>query len=263
MCSCHRSLKTNICNSTLPCLHNCFLRVLIEMAFPSLVAFGGIAPWPGTDRLDQLRTTLHQQSSLKSFVRVIQELPLLWKTLVRQDPSIHSITGNTAAEALSQWITGGAITQTVHDLGNVIRMPLTTIAQIAQYISYLRQRGDPYAHEAIIKNAILGGGIQGLCIGLLSALAVASGKTEDEIGSFAATSVKLAFCIGAYVDLDAHRSKDESNPSTMAVRWKAPTTLEDIQHLASRHPNVSLFARLNEPASSNNSQIWRGNWRQF
>lgn len=211
------------------------------MALPSLIAFGAIAPWPASDRLDQLRNALLQQKSSKPIVKAIQELPSLWKALSNQDASLHNIAGEAAADQLAQWMNGTGTAQIVDDKGNVTRMPLTTIAQIAQYISYLRQCGEPIGHESIIKSVAVGGGIQGFCIGLLSALAVASGKTEDDVGNFAAFSVRLAFCVGAYVDLDQHRNGGDSKASTLAVRWKAPTTLEDIQRLLSRYPDVSSF----------------------
>ncbi|CAD6593414.1 MAG: hypothetical protein ASARMPRED_007502 [Alectoria sarmentosa] len=190
------------------------------MALPSLIAFGALAPWPASDRLDQLRNALQQQNSSRPIVKAIQELPSLWKALSNQDPSLHSIAGEAAADQFAQWINGTGTAQIVDDKGNVARMPLTTIAHIAQYISYLRQCGKPIDHESIIK--------------------MASGKTEDDVGNFAAFSVRLAFCVGAYVDLDQHRNGGDSKASTLAVRWKAPTTLEDIQRLLSRYPDTYI-----------------------
>ena len=209
------------------------------MALPSLIAFGALAPCPESDRLDQLRKALQHHNSLKPIREAIQELPFLWKALSTQDHSLHSINGKAAADQLAQWIDGADTAQMVVDKGNVTRMPFTTIAQIAQYVSYLHQNDEPLRHESIRKSAVVGGGIQGFCIGLLSALAVASGKTEDDVGNFAAMSVQLAFCVGAYVDLDRHRNGGDSEASTLAVRWKTPTTLEDIQRLLSKHPDVS------------------------
>lgn len=213
------------------------------MALPSLIAFGALAPWPPLDRLDQLRNTLQHEDSLKPIVKAIQELPLLWKDLSNQDPNLHSIAGAAAADQLAQWISGAGTIQIVDDKGNVTKMPVTTIAQIVQYISYLRQCDGPLAHQSIKRSVAVGGGIQGFCIGLLSALAVASGTTEDDVGHFAAISVRLAFCVGAYVDLDQHCNGGDSKASNLAVRWKAPTTLEDIQRLLSRHRDVSIIAK--------------------
>ena len=213
------------------------------MALPSLIAFGAIAPWPASDRLDQLRDALQHQKCLKPIVNAFQELPLLWRALSNQDPSLNSIAGEAAANHLAQWITGTSVALVVEDIGNITRMPFTTMAQIADYVSYLRQWDNPLGHESVMKSVATGGGIQGFCIGLLSALAVASGKTEDEVGKFAADSVRLAFCVGAYVDLDRHHNGGESKALTLAVRWKSPTMLEDIQRLLSKHPDVSVLIK--------------------
>ena len=226
------------------------------MAIPSLIAFGALAPWPASDQLDQLRYALYYHNSLKPIIKAIQQLPLLWKALSTQDQSLHGIAGEAAADQLAQWLNGDVTAQTIDDEGNVTRMPLTTITQIAQYVSYLHQYDEPLCHESIIKSTAASGGIQGFCIGLLSALAIASGKTEDDVGNFAAMSVRLAFCVGAYVDLDRHRNGGDSKASTLAVRWKTPTTLEDIQRLLSRHPDVSLFLNEYMLTSSPVARTW-------
>lgn len=216
----------------------------MSMTLPSLIAFGAIAPWPVSDRLDQLQNTLQHQASLKPIVHTIQELPLLWKALSKRDPSLNSIAGEAAANELAQWITGARhVHQLVEEKGNIAKMTLTIVAQIVHYISYVRQCDQPIDHQAILKSVAAGGGIQGFCIGLLSALAVASGRTEEDVGQYAAVSVRLAFCVGAYVDLDRHRNGGECKVTTLAVRWKAPTTLADIQSLLSRHPEVSLICQ--------------------
>ena len=213
------------------------------MASPSLIAFGALAPLPPSDRLNQLRNALQHKDSLKPIVKAIQELPLLWKDLSNQDTILHSIPGAAAADQLAQWINGAGTTHIVGDQGNVTKMPLTTIAHIVQYICYLHQCDGPLGHQSIKESVAVGGGIQGFCIGLLSALAVASGKTEDDVGQFAAISVRLAFCVGAYVDLDQHRNGDDSKASNLAIRWKSPSVLEDIQRLLSRHPDVSILIK--------------------
>ncbi|KAI4123893.1 MAG: hypothetical protein LQ338_005067 [Usnochroma carphineum] len=217
-----------------------FPQTMIHLSFREPARLSIVLPFTAVDRLDQLRNALQQQSSLKPIVKAVQELPSLWKALSTQDPSLNSIAGEAAADQLAQWITGASTAESVDHKGNATRMPLTTIAQIAQYVSYLRQYEEPLGHESVAKSVAVGGGIQGFCIGLLSALAVASGKAEDDVGHFAAVSVRLAFCVGVYVDLDQHRNGGDATPSTLAVRWKTPTTLEDIECLLCKHPDTYI-----------------------
>ena len=211
------------------------------MILPSLIAFGSLAPWPKPPRLNELRSALQQQESLKPILQVIKELPLLWKVLSKSDPGLDGIAGEAAADELAEWVTAAGAAYLLEDKGNVTRMPLTVITHIAQYTSCLRQFDKASSHRAIMESVLAGGGIQGCCVGLLSALAVASGKSEEDVARFAAVSVRLAFCVGAYVDLDRHRIGSKSQTSNLAVRWKEPTTIGDIQSLVSRHPDVSLL----------------------
>jgi hypothetical protein len=207
------------------------------MATPGLIAFGAISQRPASDRLDEIRTVLQQQPSLASICHTLQGLKSLWKTLVNQDPALEGVNGLVTATQLSEWITGTISSKELQDNGSLTRMPLTILAHISQYIAYIRQAEE--SHEAIIESVALGGGVQGFCIGLLSALAVASAETENDIGSLAATSVRLAFCVGAYFDLDCLRHGQNSQTTSIAVHWKAPTTLEDVENLVGKYPNVS------------------------
>jgi len=207
------------------------------MATPGLIAFGTISQRPASDRLDEIRTVLQQQPSLAPICHTLQGLKSLWKTLVNQDPALESVNGLVTATQLSEWITGTISSKELQDNGSLTRMPLTILAHISQYIAYIRQAEE--SHEAIIESVALGGGVQGFCVGLLSALAVASAETENDIGSLAATSVRLAFCVGAYFDLDCLRHGQNSQTTSIAVHWKAPTTLEDVENLIGKYPNVS------------------------
>lgn len=207
-------------------------------AVPSLIAFGSLASWPAPDRLQQLRNALRQQASLRPIVEAIHDLALLWKALAIREPGLNVVAGKAAADQLAEWITGANGVRTVDEKQNVMTMPMTVVAQIVQYFSYLQQFDGAIHHSSILESVTAGGGIQGFCTGLLSALAVASGKTEEEVGKFAATSVRLAFCIGAYVDLDQGRNDGDSKASTLAVRWRTPTTLESIQRMLLNYPDV-------------------------
>lgn len=220
-----------------PCL---YLSTYFQMvALPSLIAFGSLAPWPDADRLQQLRIALREQPSLKPIVEAIYQLPLLWKALESREPGLKAVAGKPAADQLAEWITGTNNIQHVDEKRNLMIMPMTIITQIVYYFSYLGQSGGAFHHGSVLESVAAGGGIQGFCTGLLSAIAVASGKNQEDTGNFAATSVKLAFCIGAYVDLDQCRDGGASKDSTLAVRWRTPTTLENIQRLYLNHPNVS------------------------
>ncbi|KAF2168589.1 hypothetical protein M409DRAFT_36358, partial [Zasmidium cellare ATCC 36951] len=64
-----------------------------------------------------------------------------------------------------------------------------------------------------------GGGIQGLCVGFLTAIAIASSTSDVTIGSHAALALRLAVAAGAYVDQDGQYSSTPTDYVAVAARW--------------------------------------------
>lgn len=207
------------------------------MTTPGLISFGTVSQRPAPDQLDEVRTLLQQQSYLAPICHTLQGLKKLWETLISQNASLESINGPYTATQLSEWITGAISSKQLENNGSLLQMPLTILVHIAQYIVYLRHGEE--SHEAIIDSTALGG-VQGFGIGILSALAIASAKTENDLGRLGATSIKFAFCIGAYVDLDYRRRCGQNGRTrTLSVRWKTPTTFADVETLVNKHSEVS------------------------
>lgn len=206
------------------------------MSLPALISFGAVAPWPASERLEQLRNALHSHAPLKPIVQTLRSLRDLWQTLSGRDPSLKILAGEVSANLLAQWINGAEVHDLAEDNSNIIKLPLTVIAQLTDYISYLRQGHQVIPHDAVLRHVASRGGIQGFCNGLLSALTLATSRNEEDIGIFAAESVRLAFCLGAYVDLDRHCN---TRALLLAVRWRSPTTLDDIKRLIATFEDVS------------------------
>jgi hypothetical protein len=209
---------------------------------PSLIALGSLAPWPTQDQLRELRMQLQRNILFEPITAATRDLASLWDCLADRDSSLGAVAGKDAAEKLAELVTStGTVEDPSEKRKNIMTMPITTISQIVQYCAYLEDSDAAGDHGSVLESVAKGGGVQGFCAGLLSALAVASGRTKEEVVALAATSIKLAFCIGAYIDLDQVRNGGKSQDSTLAVRWKAPTTFEDIQRVLLNHPSVSCF----------------------
>jgi hypothetical protein len=105
-------------------------------------------------------------------------------------------------------------------------LAVTVLLHITQYTRYLGQLGKD-SHSDVLDSVNGGGGIQGFCVGLLSAPTVATSASELDIGASAAVALRLAVCIGAYVDHDAL----DDEILTVALRWgdgHVQTNVEDI-----------------------------------
>lgn len=208
-------------------------------AIPSLVAFGALASWPAKDWQLRLKTTLRESRALKPIVAALLELPSLWDTLTLNDPSLRASFGQAAATELAHWMIQDTCEHLLDEKRNALTMPMTVISHVMQYLEFLNQSRGAVAHPAVLESVTIGGGVQGFCAGLLSALAVASAKSEDEIGIFAANSIRLAFCVGAYIDLDQAGS---SAFTTLAVRWTPITSRKTIEDLLATYPEVRIEA---------------------
>ncbi|KAK4221363.1 hypothetical protein QBC38DRAFT_522639 [Podospora fimiseda] len=191
-------------------------------SIPSLLLFGPQTDFPPS--FDSTLHHLHQEiltNPLLSPLRdAITSLPKFWPTLLDFDPTLSHIPGAESLTKLSKWVQNGGEFPSSDVKANLFALPCTVIFHVCQYTLYLSSLDntkDP-PHRSILENVKAGGGggIQGFCVGFLSALVVATSQTEAEIGVVAATALKLAVCVGAYVDRDLEAGRY----STVAIRWR-------------------------------------------
>lgn len=165
---------------------------------------------------------------MQSFVAAINELPTLWEALVQFDPRLKQVPGLESINALKSWIEEGELVSSYETTPNVLLSPLTIIIHIVQYFHFLRSN-DCGATQSRILESSRSGGIQGFCTGLLSAIAVGCSKSEESISENAAVALRLAVCIGAYVDLDGAFADPPNEVMCFAVRWRSESQ-KDVLH---------------------------------
>lgn len=176
----------------------------------------------------------------------------------------HDITSNNGSNGCGNSYSRLTVPAT---LPNVLLVPLTVVIHLAQYIHYLDglsldlglDGADTDAHVHI-REAFAAtppgqspdAGIdtaskfQGLCIGTISAAVMECSSTRTELGQNAAAAVRLAMCIGAYVDskraLAISGSNSSLNTSSEIVcfiaRWGIEFGREDVEAILSRYPEV-------------------------
>lgn len=139
--------------------------------------------------------------------------------LVQFDPELCQVPGASYLGDLDRWVReGGAFPHGHSEAPNHYGLAVTLLLQITQYTRWLGHLGN-HAHSRVLKS-LEAGGIQGFCSGFLSSIAVASAETETDLGSTAAVALRLAVCVGAYVDHDGMYSQTPEEYSCVAVRWK-------------------------------------------
>ena len=197
------------------------------MPLPSLLIFGPQTSWTNADYLSRVREILLLDPHLQSFVAAIRKLPELWKALVKDDPRLEQIQGLESLRFLLEWLDGADVALTGAEKTNVSTMPLTIIIDLTQYFYYFDNDAD-YPSQSRVLQSVERGGIQGFCAGMLTAIAVACSKDEQDVNTFGAVALRLAVCIGAYVDLYSVLNIDTVS---LAVRWKSHTGHDRVREL--------------------------------
>ena len=94
-------------------------------------------------------------------------------------------------------------------------------------------------HDVVLEG-LESGGIQGFCVGFLSALAVFSSEKEADIGAVAAISLRLAVSIGAYVDQDGVFAEPSNETACAIIRWRGENVSkrDELTDLIRTYPDV-------------------------
>lgn len=200
-----------------------------------LLVFGPQTTGPTTDYLSQLRSMLLRSSQLRAFVGAINRLPELWNDLVAHDPRLQSISGSGILQQLVAWLADDVFRGDMKTMPNVLAMPLTVIIHVVQWLHFLENNPNRAEFSQLLEGA-RAGGVQGFCIGLLSAVAVASAKTEEEAITYSGVALRLATCVGAYIDLD----RLECDTTVLAVRWNSAESHNRLMSAVKASPDVRI-----------------------
>lgn len=204
---------------------------------PSLVVFGPQeTEWPSDQDFRDLRAALLVEPNLQSFREAILALPSVWAAVEASDQKLRRVPGLDFIRSLVRWVEHGEAPRPTDTLANVFFTPLTIIIHIVRYISHISRPHVDTTHSSLLASSKHGGGIQGFCTGLLSAIAVACSKDEGDVGNMGARALRLAVCVGAYIDLDGAFAEPPQTMACLAVRWcTGASSVEEMQRLCHDH----------------------------
>ncbi|GAB1313204.1 hypothetical protein MFIFM68171_03414 [Madurella fahalii] len=189
--------------------------------------------------LVQIRLRLLQNPLLKPLADAITNLPETWRILtfltedlpqqVNQNGS-HTDAGSDVGivpemlnrvRSFSNWIKTGESSVLKRDMSGIVTLPLLFTIHVVQYLEYLQQTG--LRHSEVLEG-VQAGGIQGYCIGLLSAIVLASSRDEQELVQYAVSGLRLAPGIGAFGD----RVGEDVGKSTLQIRLRKPGDGDEV-----------------------------------
>ena len=200
-----------------------------------LVVFGPQTSCPSKGFLAEIRKYILSEPRLVTFLEALNDLPSLWDRLVDHDERLKAIPGRETLVRLRNWIQHGELPDEVIAESNLFGMPLTIVIHIVQYFHYLAGN---ISHNQLMED-VSTAGVQGFCLGLLSAVAVGCARQEAEIEAQASVALRLAVCIGAYVDLHRVNTVESFDSVSLAVRWRSVTSHNSLLEVLQTYPDVS------------------------
>jgi len=204
---------------------------------PSLLVFGPQTILPTSKVLAELREALVNNPQMDGLLNAMKDLPEFWQTLIEFDPTLRPIEGAKHLGGLLQWIDNGVLPEYLTELPNVSALPLTVIMQVLLYIRYLSKLQIKHPHRQVLDN-IQAGGMQGFCVGFLTALVVSCSEDENGIAELGAAAIRLAVCVGAYVDQDSLLGIPSNQSSCIAVRWRTDFEETEVVEIMQSYSNV-------------------------
>ncbi|GKT79831.1 polyketide synthase [Colletotrichum tofieldiae] len=209
-------------------------------SFLCLLVFGPQAQLSPND-LVELRSLLVSNALLSRLLTAVQELPNFWSRLVRFDPELARVPGESCLRGLAEWLAhAGSFPYHPSELPVTLAFPLNFLFQMTQYGCFIQSMNKNNTQRMILES-LEDGGVQGFCVGFLSAITVASSLSEKELVETAIRALRLAVCIGAYVDKDAIYSR--SACVSVRGRHTHAETQKKVADILQKFPKVTIQLR--------------------
>lgn len=196
--------------------------------------------------LSSIRNSLVSNPRLQTFHAAIIELSGFLPTLHSHDPSLQKLPALESCQTLSTWLTTGQPISQDRNLPNQVCTPLTVIIHVVHFFNYLSTHhgSGPIHHHHAYDDFLASSpaiGAQGFCIGFLTAAAVSCATDEAHLVQLCCNALRLAFCIGAYVDLDLVNAGDELEATCVMVCWNEKNKpKQDVWEFLNGVPDVSF-----------------------
>jgi len=214
---------------------------------PSLVSktkvllFGSQALAFDESSFQRLGGAIISSQSFEWVLNTLEELPKHWEDLVEAVPKLKHTSGGSLLYGMNLRLKTGEITKGSFPLPNLLLTPLVVIAQLLQYTNFVEgarlsskkqqdlQEAFSHSTEAV-----------GLCTGLLSALAVSSSGTEEELQRFGSVAIRLAMVIGALVDAQDTLADNDGDSRSFSITWNTPEAGTKVEEILESFPEVWL-----------------------
>lgn len=200
---------------------------------------GPQARLPSPKDLGQLRQILlGQKTFYASLTPTLKDLPNLLRQLTTFDVKLKRAPSAASIDFLLQWLDSGHVSLPLDDLPNIVSLPFAVLLEIALFLQHLAKNNTGPDYSQTIQS-LQQYGVQGFCTGFLTAAAIDFSGNEEQLADYTATSLRLAMCIGAYIDQNAIYAEPSSPVCALSVRWKEGQFSESqVEDLLAGYPHV-------------------------
>ncbi|KAI9648598.1 hypothetical protein NHQ30_003235 [Ciborinia camelliae] len=142
--------------------------------------------------------------------------------------SLKQVTAAASVESLAQWLDSGVLSVPAEKILNAAVLPFAVVLQVTLYIQHIdnTDSGSDYSHTL---QSLQQYGVQGFCTGLFTTAAIDFSENEEQLALNTSISLRLAMCIGAYIDQTAMYAEPLSTVCALSVRWKQVQGPEEKQ----------------------------------
>ncbi|KAI8629900.1 beta-ketoacyl synthase [Xylariaceae sp. FL1651] len=193
---------------------------MIETRAPSsdCVLFGPVVTSWTPESLQDIQRLLQHHPLLAFLRRALSDLPSLLPSLESKEMS-PLVSKLEHIQELADFALGRSVLNSTA-LSNVHLAALTVVYQAVEFIrsfGLLENTADSYSTVTAWDVPKLQG-VQGFCLGFLSAAATASSKNWKQIEQNFSASIRIAVCIGTVIEADLLSYKDGLR--SLSIRWK-------------------------------------------
>lgn len=189
---------------------------------------------------NKLRIHLHETPGDRWALDTISELSNIWGTLVKDVPKLQHLNGEQLLQDLDLAVRTGKTSPSLFPLPNVLLSPLVVIAQLTQYLAFLRAALPDLADTDDLPTSVTSSTeTLGLCTGMLSAFAVGSSPTIAKFQHYGAVAVRLATLAGALVDAEEASPDSDGKSLSFSMSWNGAESSTSVSKVLEAFPEVS------------------------
>jgi hypothetical protein len=188
---------------------------------------------------NNLRLQIHDEPSNRWVLDLFSQLPSIRSSLVASVPTLQHLNGEELLQTLNQGLQTGDIPETIFPLPNILLTPLIVVVQLLQYSTFLKAALPELTDSEELPTFITETTeILGLCMGILSSLAVACSSSLSKLQHFGSVAVRLAILIGALVDASEVSPNSTGSSVSFSMSWSGIESSDRVDEVLEKFPKV-------------------------